>query len=102
MKSGHVDLVDIRPLFAIDLDVHVELVHHLGGRGILEAFMGHDMAPMAGGITDREQDRAVRAASFLQGFRRPRPPMHRIVGVLTKIGAGLVGQAVLAHISLAA
>ncbi|MBB4651535.1 hypothetical protein GGQ99_003302 [Aminobacter niigataensis] len=64
----HVYLVDVGPLLAVDLDVNEEPVHDLSNFGILEAFVRHDMAPMAGGITDGEQDGPVQ----LHGFRQSR------------------------------
>ncbi len=67
MQRLHIDMIDVRPFLAIDLDVHEKLVHDRGGRGILKTFMRHDMAPMAGGITDREQDRLVGALRIGEG-----------------------------------
>ena len=92
-----VDLVEIRPLLAIDLDVDKELVHQLGDRRILEALMRHDMAPMAGGIADRQQDRLVRRLGGAKRRLAPGLPMHRIVLVLQQVGAGLLAEAVLVH-----
>ena len=63
-QCGHVDLVDVRPLLAIDLDVDVEPVHHLGDLVVFEALMRHDVAPVAGGVADGEQDRPVELACF--------------------------------------
>ena len=64
VERGHVDLVDIRPLFPVDLDVDVETVHHRRHVRILEALMGHDVAPVAGGIaTDRRIGFPVASAS---------------------------------------
>src|SRR5437899_346813 len=51
-----IDLIEIRPFLAIDFDVDEERVHPLGDLRAFEAFMRHHMAPMAGGIADREQD----------------------------------------------
>ena len=56
--------------------------------------MRHDMAPVTGGITDREKDRFVLPARFREGFFAPRVPVHRIVRVLEKIWRLLVRQAV--------
>jgi hypothetical protein len=94
MQRGHVDLVDVRPLLAVDLDVDEEIIHDRRGRGVLEAFMGHDMAPVARRIADREQDRLVALLGRGQRIGSPRPPVHGIVPVLQQIGAGLEGQAI--------
>src|SRR5216684_2096989 len=52
------------------------------------------MAPMAGSIADRQQDRPVAALGFGQCFLAPRPPMHRVIGVLQQVGTGLGAQAI--------
>ena len=45
--------VDVGTLLAVDLDVDEKLVHQPGDGLVLEAFVGHDMAPVTGGIADR-------------------------------------------------
>src|ERR1700683_5111415 len=54
-----IDFVQIRPLFAIDLDVDEPAVHQCGGRGVFEGFVRHDVAPVAGRITPRQENRLV-------------------------------------------
>ncbi|MBB6465942.1 hypothetical protein HNQ96_001800 [Aminobacter lissarensis] len=93
-KCGHVDLVDFRPFFAVDLDVDEEPVHDLRDFGIFEAFMGHDMAPVACCITDRKQDRPIEPCRFGQCGRRPRAPVHRVVAMLAKVWAAFVSKQV--------
>ena len=97
VQRRHVDGVDVGTLLAVDLDVDEEVVHHLRGGVVLEALMGHDMAPMAGGIADREQDRLPRALGLGERLRPPGPPMHRVVLVLEEIGARLAAKAILAR-----
>ena len=53
MEGLHVNLVDIRTFFPIDLDIDKEAVHHLGGGWILETLMSHHMAPVTRSIPDR-------------------------------------------------
>ena len=64
---GLVDLVEIGPLLAIDLDVDEIGVHRRGDRRILERFVRHHVAPVARRVADRQQDRLsfarARAAS---------------------------------------
>ena len=85
----HVDAVQVGPLLAVDLDADEALVH-LGGRlGVLERLMGHHVAPVAGRVADREQDRLVLGPGPLQGLGAPRVPVDRVVGVLEEVGAGL-------------
>ena len=69
MQRRHVDLVDVGPLLAVDLDVDEQLVHHARGGVVLEALVRHDVAPVAGRVADREQDRLARCA-----WPRPAPP----------------------------
>ena len=52
------------------------------------------MAPVAGGVPDREQDRDVATLGLGERLRSPFPPVDGIVGVLQEIGAGGLGQAV--------
>jgi len=52
VQRGHVDLIDIGALFPIDLDVQEKFVHDARSCFVLEAFMRHDMAPMASGVAD--------------------------------------------------
>src|SRR5215468_7021365 len=54
------------------------------------------MAPMAGGVADREQDRPIGASCLRDRLLAPRPPMHGVVGVLQQVGAGLATQAIAA------
>ena len=63
-----VDGVEVGPLLAVDLDVDEQPVHHGRRRGVLEALVRHDVAPVAGGVADREQDRPVLGPR--QGQRR--------------------------------
>ena len=94
MQRRHVDLVDVGALLAVDFDVDEQLVHHRRGGVVLEALVRHDVAPVAGGVADREQDRLAGALAPRQRLRPPRPPVHRIVLVLQQIRAGLARQAV--------
>ena len=64
---------------------------------MLEAFMRHDVAPMAGRIADREEDRFVSVARLGERRVAPGAPMHGIVAVLLQIGAGLASQLITAH-----
>ena len=95
MQCRHVDLIDVGPLFAIDFDVDEQLVHDARGGVVLKTFMRHHMAPVAGRIADREQDRFVVLFGFGQRFGPPGPPVDRIMLMLQKIRAGLVGETVL-------
>ena len=82
----HVEGVDVGPLLAVDLDVDEVLVHVGGGGRILEGLALHHVAPVAGGVADGEQDRAVllaRAAPAPPGPRDTSPPGCRGAGAGT-------------------
>ena len=55
----HVDLIQIRPLFAVDFNVDEELVHQAGDLFILERLALHHMTPVTGGVADAQQDRLI-------------------------------------------
>ncbi len=95
MQRRHVDLIDVRPLLAIDFDIDEQLVHHAGGGVVLKALVRHHMAPMAGRIPDRQQDWLVGLFGRGERFRPPRPPIDRVILVLKEIRARLVGEAIL-------
>lgn len=52
------------------------------------------MAPVAGRITDRQQDGDIPVPGRREGVVTPRVPAHRIVGVLAQVRAGLLAQPV--------
>jgi hypothetical protein len=52
-----------------------------------QSFHVHDVAPVAGGITNREQDGLIGALCFRERIRTPRPPVDRVVLVLQQIRA---------------
>src|SRR5262245_47720258 len=86
VERVHIDPVDIRALLAIDLDADEVAVQKAGRILVLEAFMGHDVAPMAGGIADRQQDGLVLGAGPVESLAAPGKPMDRVVAMLQKIG----------------
>ncbi len=78
----HVDLVDVGALLAVDLDRHEVLVEELRDLRVLERLALHHVAPVAGGVADREEDRPVLAARALERLRAPRIPVDRVVEML--------------------
>ena len=94
VMRGLIDAVQVGALFAVHFDVDEEFVHHLGDFGVGEGFARHHMAPVAGGVSDGEQDRAVLAFGFGQRGGAPLAPVDRIFGVLEQIGAQRAGEEV--------
>ena len=93
-QRGLIDGVQIGALLAVHLDAHEEFVHDPRDLFVLEGFVRHDVAPVAGGIADRKQDRLFLALGLGEGLRTPGMPVNRIVLVLQEVGAGFAAQAV--------
>ena len=79
--------VQVRPLFAVDLDVDEELVHQRGSCRIFKALVGHHVAPVAGGVADGHEDRFAGRVRFLERLGTPHLPVDRIVFVLKQVRA---------------
>src|SRR6185312_730928 len=93
-----VDGVEIWPLLAVDLDIDEARVHQRRDRRVLEALMRHDVAPVAGGVADREEDRPVERGGGAERLLAPALPMHRVVAVLEEVGARLLAEAIAVQI----
>ena len=61
LVRGLVDAVEVGALLAVDLDVDEQFVHQRRRRGVLEGLVRHHVAPVAGRVADRQQDRLVAA-----------------------------------------
>ena len=84
----HVDGVDVRALFTIDLHVHEQVVHDARGGLILERLVRHHVTPVTRGVPDAEQDRLVLGHRARKGLRPPRVPVDGVLRVLLQVGAG--------------
>ncbi len=84
----HVDGVDVGPLLAVHFDADEAVIHRRGHLVVLERLMCHHVTPVAGRVADREQDRRIASRGVGQCCGRPLLPVHRVVGVLAKVGAG--------------
>ena len=89
----HVDGVDVGPLLAVHLDVDEQLVHQRGDALVLERLVRHDVAPVARAVADAQQDGPVLGARAARTPRPPGVPVHRVVGVLQQVRAGLTRRA---------
>ena len=90
----HVHGVEVGALFTVDLDAHEVLVHHARGERILERLTLHHVAPVTGGVADREQDRPVLVSCPSERLAVPRLPIHRVVRVLQQVRRSLLGEPV--------
>ena len=89
-----INLVEVRPFLAIHFYVDEVGIHHFGGGFILEGFMCHHVAPMAGGIADGQQNGFVLGARPGQRRFAPGIPLHRVAGMLQQVRAGFVDEGV--------
>ena len=89
-----IDLIEIRTFLAVHFDVDEQAIHHLGHRRVLEGLVRHHVAPVAGGVPDREEDRLVLLARASEGFFSPGVPVDGIPRVLLEIGTGFLREAI--------
>jgi hypothetical protein len=94
LGGRHVHRVDVGPFLPVHLDRDQAVVDQLGGVRVLEGLVRHHVAPVAGGVADRQHHRHVAPPGLRQRLPRPGPPVHRIVGVLQQVGARRVLQPV--------
>ena len=92
--GGHVDLVKVRALLAVDLDRNEVAVEDLRHRLVLEGLVFHYVAPVAGGVADAQEDQLVLATGELQGLLAPGKPLHGVLGVLKQVRAGFARKPV--------
>ncbi len=94
LRGEHVEFVEVWAFFAVDFDVDEVGIHDVGDVMFFEDFAFHDVAPVAGGVADGEEDGFVFAASFFDGFGAPGMPIDGVVGVLKEVGAGGVDETI--------
>ena len=94
LHGAHVDGVDVGAFLAVDLHRDVVLVQEGGDVLVLEGLALHHVAPVAGGIPDRQEHRAAQAARVRERLVAPRVPVHRVVRVLQQVGAAFQDQPV--------
>ena len=94
LHEGHVDFVHVGAFLAVELDADEMLVHHLGSGLVLERFALHHVAPVAGRVTDAQEDRLLLVARLLERLLAPRIPVDRVVLVLLQVGRWFLGQAI--------
>ena len=93
-QRRHVDSVHVGTFFPIHLDVDEVPVHQVRDAGVLEHLPLHHVAPVAGRVADGEEDGTVLLAGQAERLLAPWVPIHRVVGVLQKVGALFLDQPV--------
>ena len=89
-----IDPVDVRALFAIDLDIDELPVHEFRRGVVLERFVRHDVTPVTGRVADGQQYRLAGLSGQLEGLRTPGVPVHWIICMLQEIGTGFFRESV--------
>ena len=74
LNEGHVHAVHVGPLLPVHLDADKAGVEQRPNLLALKGLPLHDVAPVAGGVADREEDQLVLAASLLKCLLTPRIP----------------------------
>ena len=95
LHGRHVDLVEVGPLLAVDLDVDEVLVHEgrrsRGSRSTRAPSRGTSGRPSS---RSRGRSAGPRSRARAERLRAPGIPVDRVVRVLEQVGAGLAGEAV--------
>ncbi len=85
MDEEHIDAIDIRAFFPIDLNADEMLIQDLGDVWVFKRLVLHDVTPVAGGVPDREKNRSVLFTRFGERILAPGKPVDRIVGMLKEV-----------------
>ncbi len=83
----HVDPVEVGPLLAVDLDRDEAGVHERRRGRVFEGLALHDVTPVAGRVSDRQEDGFVIVPGARERLLAPGVPVHRVVRVLEEVGA---------------
>ena len=94
LHGCHVDFIDVGAFLPVDLYGDVVRVEELGDLLIFEGLVLHDMAPVAGSVADGKKDRDIQFLRKRKGFFAPRPPVHRVMGMLPQVWRLFVDEAV--------
>ena len=94
LAKGHIEHVEVRAFLAVHLDGHHDGAHERGHVLVLEGLALHDVAPVAGGVADGQEDGFVFGPGLGKGFLTPGIPVHGVVGVLEEIGTFFVDETV--------
>jgi len=68
LNDIHVEIINVRALFTVHLDVDKVLIHDFGDVLVVKALASHDVAPVAGRVADGNEDRFVLFPSNLESL----------------------------------
>ncbi len=89
-----IDLVKVRTLLAVDLDVDEVRVHGRRDGRVLERLVRHHVAPVARRVADGEQDRLAFAPRESERFLAPGMPIDGVARVLQQVRARFSRKAI--------
>ena len=85
LQRAHIDPIQIRSFFAVEFDGDEIFVEEGGDFIIHERFAFHDVAPMAGGVADAEENRFIFLFRSIEGFLTPWVPIDWVMCVLQQV-----------------
>ncbi len=83
LKRKNEDGVDVGKRHTKQCDDEEGLVNEISRRSVLEGLKKHDVATVAGGVPDREEDRDIYAPGLVERFGAP---LGNIVARIESIG----------------
>ena len=92
LANGHIEVIDIGSFFAIDFNGDEGLVHEFSDLEVLEGFFFHDVAPVACGVTDGEEDGFMIFLGLLEGILTPWVPIDGVMSMLEEVRAFFVSE----------
>ena len=94
LNGCHIDLVEVGPLLAVNLDIDVVLIHPSGDACVLKRLTFHRVTPVAGRVADRQQNRSILIPRRGQRLLPPGKPVDGVGRVLQQIRRGLTGETI--------
>src|SRR5665647_1668614 len=86
-KVHHV-LVYIRTLFTVDFNAYKVIIQVIGGLSIRECPGGHDVTPVACGVSHLDQQWLALSDGMAKGLPVPFLPPYRVSGMLPQVRGG--------------
>ena len=93
----HIHAVNVGTLFAVNFYRNEVFIQQFSCFGILKALMCHNMTPMAGAVTDTQENRLILRLCPFKCLAAPRIPVNRIVCVLKQIRTCFIFQMIHIH-----
>ncbi|MNC24805.1 hypothetical protein D3C75_728700 [compost metagenome] len=85
LAHRHVHMIHIGPLLPVHLHRNKMRIQQRRHFLILKGLPFHDVAPVTGGIANRQENGFVLLPRLGEGLLRPRKPIHRVMSMLEQI-----------------